>query len=255
MPWRKRAAASAPRGEDRAAFGAVRQDQPLVRPQEHHVMVARDRAAADRGIADRAGFAREAGAVAAAFLALASPPRPRRGGFAEMQRGARGRVGLAAWCASTISMSHARARARARRARRGRRAAPRRARCWRRAGPRPARAAAAMRWSARSSSPVVPTRIGMPAAMARSRLWPSAAGDGEIDQHVAMVGVDREAGIGGDRLGDRAAHAAVGGEQGQADGLSVGAHGSRDGAALRRAQSRAAAGAPARRRARGPWRR
>ena len=50
-------------------------------------------------------------------------------------------------------------------------------------------------------------------------------GDGEIDQHVAMVWIDREAGIFGDRGGDRAAHAAVGGEKGEADRLLVGAHG------------------------------
>ena len=41
-------------GEDRAAFGAVGQDQPLVGAEEVHVMVAGDGAAAQGGEADRA---------------------------------------------------------------------------------------------------------------------------------------------------------------------------------------------------------
>ena len=47
-----------------------------------------------------------------------------------------------------------------------------------------------------ASSPVVPTRIGMPAETARSRLAWSAVGRGEIDEHVAVILVDcRSAGL------------------------------------------------------------
>ena len=44
-------------------------------------------------------------------------------------------------------------------------------------------------------------------------------GRGEIDQHVAMILVDREAGVLGDGGGDRLAHAAIGREQADADRL------------------------------------
>ena len=47
----------------------------------------------------------------------------------------------------------------------------------------------------------------------------------EIDEHVAMILVDREAGIFGDCGGDRAAHPAVRSEKADADRLLVSAHG------------------------------
>ena len=187
-------------------------------------MVAGDGAAADRGVADRArSRGRPVPSRPRSSAGVAAAPAPR--GFAELRARcptARRPCGCGAPRRSRCPTR--RGRARARRARRGRRAAPRRARCWRRAGRRSARPRRRCAASARSSSPVVPTRIGMPAATARSRLLAERGGGREIDQHVAMVGIDREAGVGGGRLGDGAAHAAVGGEQGEANRLAVGAH-------------------------------
>ena len=140
-------------------------------------MVAGDGAAAHRGKADRAGLALEAGAVAAAFFgarrrrARAAPPRRACSAVPD------GRVGLAVVMRLDDLDVPRRGRARARRARPGRRAGPRRARCWRRAarrsvsrgvGDAAARRGRRGRWCR--------SRIGMPAAIARSRLLPSAAG-------------------------------------------------------------------------------
>ena len=83
-------------------------------------------------------------------------------------------------------------------------------------------AAAKMRSSERSSRPVVPTRIGMPAAV-EARL--ERGGRGEVDQHVATILVDRKAGIVGNCLGNGMAHAAVRREEADADGLVGSSHG------------------------------
>ncbi len=47
---------------------------------------------------------------------------------------------------------------------------------------------------------------------------------GEVDQHVAMLLVERKAGIVSDRRGDRPAHAAVGRDEADPDWLVGGAH-------------------------------
>ena len=49
-------------------------------------------------------------------------------------------------------------------------------------------------------------------------------GGGEIDQNVAMIVIESETRILGDGEGDRLAHPPIGREQGDADGLLVGAH-------------------------------
>ncbi len=49
---------------------------------------------------------------------------------------------------------------------------------------------------------------------------------GEIDQHIAMVLVDRKSGVIAHRLGDGFAHPAVRSNQADADGLVGRAHGS-----------------------------
>ena len=54
-----------PTSEDHSVFGAVRQNQPLVPPEKHHVMVARNRAATNRTVADCADIALETRTVAA----------------------------------------------------------------------------------------------------------------------------------------------------------------------------------------------
>ena len=64
----------------------------------------------------------------------------------------------------------------------------------------------------------------MPAATARSRLACKRRRRGEIDEHVAMVLVEREARVLGDGRGDRLAHAAVGRDEADADRLVGGAH-------------------------------
>ena len=92
--------------------------------------------------------------------------------------------------------------------------------------------------------PVVPTRIGTFAGDRAVEARPERVGRREIDQHVAMVLIDREAGIFRDGLGDRLAHAPVGRDQADADRLVGGAHDSRS---WRKAERRAIGGAPRRR--------
>ena len=71
--------------EDHPVLGAMRQDQPLVGPEEHHVMIARDRAAAQARETDRTRLAIEPGPVAAA-LGLQRPTAAPSRRFAKQQR-------------------------------------------------------------------------------------------------------------------------------------------------------------------------
>src|SRR5687768_10889171 len=74
-------------GEDRAAFGPVAELEPLALGGEDGEMLARDRAAAERGEADPAGLARSGEAVAAALGdGVELNPPPLRPGAAQHQR-------------------------------------------------------------------------------------------------------------------------------------------------------------------------
>ena len=185
-------------------------------------MVARDGAAAERGIADRAGCALEAGAVAAASLRRAHR-RARAGGFAEQQRGARGRVGLlvvvrlddldvpvvgAEQLAARSTRSASTATPSDVLAARSTATASAAARSMRRRGRR-------ARWC-RPGSACPPRRRDRGSGRA-----PRGPRNRPGRRHGRGRSRSR---IGRGRLGDGAAHAAVGGEQGEAERLAVGAH-------------------------------
>jgi hypothetical protein len=138
-------------------------------------------------------LALEPGAVAAALLS-ALPPRPRAAASPSASAVPDGASAFIRWCVSTISMSHCSGPST--RAARSTRSASRRrrARCWPRAARRllrPPRRCGARRnrrarWcrsgSGRRRDRAVEARL-------------KRAGRREIDQHVAMIGIDREARI------------------------------------------------------------